>query len=285
MSRLALIDGDVIRYQIGYATQRKIYKVNGQQFLSLKELHEYDPLIPVSCCEITIVKDIREAVFHTVEKFILNILERSKSDDCKIYLTGEGNYREQVATIRPYKGNRQSDKPLNYKLIEKYLLHKYDTEIINGAEADDALGWHQMKTGHGPSTCICTVDKDLNTIPGWHYGWKTDKLYKVTPEEAVRFFYTQLITGDSVDNIEGAPGLGEKSVKQILGTCETPQQMYKCVHQAYAMQLQKFVKKYKLSCSEESIMDAARRDMHENAHLLFIQHEEGVRWTAPVGSS
>lgn len=281
MTRLALIDGDVIRYQIGHATQRKIYKVNGQQFFSMKEVHEYDPSIPESCCDVTIVKDIREAVFHTVEKFILNILEESNADDCKVFLTGEGNYREEVATIRPYKGTRVSDKPLNFKLIEKYLLHKYDTIIINGAEADDALGWYQMKTGHGPSTVICTIDKDLDCIPGLHYNWKSGKRYKVTPEEADRFFYKQLITGDSVDNIEGCPGVGEKGVDKILEGCTTPEQYYLSVLDAYVGQFKKFVKKYKLSCNEDSVMAAAKRDMHENAHLLWIQREENVRWVPP----
>lgn len=277
----AKVDGDVIRYQIGYATQRKQFTVFGKTFLTLAEANEYayDEGAPPTVVEQEIVTDIREAVFHTVDKFIENVRVRAKADTVTIFLTGEGNYREDIATIRPYKGHRQGDKPLNYDLLTDYLVRKHKAIIIEGREADDAMACAQMEDLK--KSVICTIDKDLNCIPGWHYDWKKDKRYTVSLEEADHFFYTQLLTGDGVDNIEGCPGVGAKGAKAILEGRETCRQKYEACLAAYKDSYYKFIAKHDLSCTEESVHDSAIRDMHENAHLLWIQRADGVMWEVP----
>lgn len=289
MTRIALIDGDVIRYQIGFATQRKTYHVFGKSFLSFTEAAEYahDEGIPQESIQTTLSADIIQAVYHTVDKFIDNITKSAKADKAVIFLTGEGNYRETVATIRPYKGSRSSDKPIHYAAITEYLLKRYKAQVVDGAEADDALGWGQMDVTYnqqGNTSCICTIDKDLNMIPGYHYDWNKDKFYQVGLDQANLFFYTQLLTGDSVDNIEGCPSIGSKKAKQILEGATSPLNMYRRVQQTYVDHHRKVAEKFNLSCAEneQAIFEAAMRDLEENAHLLWIQREEGVRWVPPT---
>ena len=146
----------------------------------------------------TMVKGI-EASFPTVT-------------DHKHYLTGATNYRDAVATIAPYKGNRVGmQKPFHLPACREFLGTKYDAVIVEGYEADDAVSMAQRN-----HTCIVSIDKDLNTVPGWHFNWGKGELYYVTIEEAEYFFWQQMIQGDATDNIKGVPRYGEKKAKKVL---------------------------------------------------------------------
>jgi 5'-3' exonuclease len=121
-------------------------------------------------------------------------------------------------------------------------------------------------------------------IPGWHFDWNKQKLYNVSLPEADKFFYTQLLTGDAVDNIEGCPQIGAKKAEQILSGAGTPLEMYRRCQETYVQHHRKVAEKFGLSCAENerAIFEAAMRDLEENAHLLWIQREEGVRWISPA---
>lgn len=135
------------------------------------------------------------------------------------YLTGKGNFRDTVATIQGYKANRDRTKrPKYYQDVRDYLTDIHKAVMIDGREADDAMGCEQWKH-RDKSTVIVTNDKDLDMIPGWHYNWTKDKLYYVTLEDANRFFYHQLLTGDRTDNIRGIAGCGPATAAKLLKDC------------------------------------------------------------------
>ena len=78
---------------------------------------------------------------------------------------------------------------------------------------------------------LVSIDKDLDTVPGWHYNYDKKITYFVTPEEASYNFYYQLLVGDSSDNIKGAVGVGPAKAKKILSECKTELEMYQaCIH-------------------------------------------------------
>ena len=113
------------------------------------------------------------------------------------------------------------------------------------------------------TTIICTTDKDLKMIPGKHYGLDSREVTEVTLEEADRFFYCQLLAGDSVDNIKGIDGVGMIRAYKRLEHCETPRQMYdECV----------------LLYNEAGL---TLNDLNENADLLWIQRKEQELWLPP----
>jgi len=141
-----------------------------------------------------------------IEDFFPNVTEHTH------YLTGSVNYRDEVATIAPYKGNRDSsNKPYHLPACREFLGTKYGAVIVEGYEADDACSMAQRN-----DTCIVSIDKDLNTVPGWHFNWVKQELYYVTIEEAEYFFWQQMIQGDTTDNIKGVPRYGEKKAKKVL---------------------------------------------------------------------
>ena len=67
------------------------------------------------------------------------------------YITGTDNFRIDLATIKPYKGQRPAEKPHHYQRVRDYLVNFYKAETIVGMEADDKLSIEQM--------CNANVDK------------------------------------------------------------------------------------------------------------------------------
>lgn len=134
--------------------------------------------------------------------------------EIQLYLTGSGNFREQVATIQPYKGNRTQPKPPFLPDVRQYMLEVWRANLIDGKEADDAVAIEYLKD---PSNrCVVSIDKDLNQIPGWHYDYRKQLLYEVSEEQAKKAFWMQVLTGDVTDHIRGLVGVGPKTANKIL---------------------------------------------------------------------
>ena len=268
-----LVDADILLYQIGFATQRNIYSV-------WLEGHEGDPSYVMSdkrklnkilkLHEYELHKEIYVQPFlsasTTIDQVIAGLKKRLGTPSCnmELYLTGENNFREEVATILPYKGNRTQDKPVHYQRRKEYLIGKHQALVIGDEEADDALSYNQYRFNkEGTSSIICSIDKDLNQVPGWHYNSTKDKVYHVTQAEGIRWFYEQLLQGDSADNIPGLKGVGPKTATTILSECTGPEQMEAAV-----------IEKYKEQYAEEDVEDI----IIEVGQLLFMRTYPNEMW-------
>lgn len=130
------------------------------------------------------------------------------SQDFVFALSDRQNFRYDVAST--YKSNRKGKrKPICYGSIKQYLKDNYTTVSFPKLEGDDALGL--LQTG---STAIWSADKDLKQIPGLH--WVDDDWEEVTEEQADRFFYYQVLVGDTADGYGGCPGIGPVRADRIL---------------------------------------------------------------------
>ena len=136
-------------------------------------------------------------------------------------------------------------------MLKEYMLEHWGCEVAKGMEADDAMGRHQKIN----QTIICTIDKDLDMIPGWHYNWNHYRIYHVSRWEAQQHFWTQMLTGDAGDNIKGINRVGPKKADKILKdeTCEMG--LYAKVVYTYC----------------EEFGDKARSRFNENYDLLMIK--------------
>jgi len=275
---VALIDGDIIRYQAASVSDKVAYHWTGHEPIRYKKdalaygkFHHLDPEKLIK----TISPEPVEYCLHTVKAMIHNIMDKTESGSARVFLTGKGNYREDIDSRHKYKGQRPPHKPTHFGAVGDYLVKTFHAEVIEGMEADDAMGIAQMcgwkevvdidarTLEYHPYTCICTTDKDLKMIPGWHYNFQKDEKFWVDPDEADRFFYTQLLTGDSVDNIKGIKGVGMKTAEKILQDVTTCTDMYTICLEQY------------------ELAGLSYYDLLENANLLWIQREEGVLWTPP----
>lgn len=221
-----------------------------------------------------------------VRERIEKIKERSGVDELKLYLTStdKSNFRYDLATILPYKGNRPKEKSRWWSAIRHELIMNYGAEEVFGMEADDklaieqtdAIWWDKDKSEWCPdksNTVIISRDKDLNTVPGWHYGWeaglcKEKPLWFQTEIGGLRCFYKQLLTGDkSVDNILGLFGVGVKSkLVTVIDDMETEEEMYVHCHKQYTDRFGSYADTFLI----------------ENARLLHMLRTEEDVWQIPV---
>lgn len=221
--------------------------------------------IVYSCCFTVKPDEPVENALHSIKKKMEGVIDRfDRGLSYKCYLTGNDNYRVKVATLKPYKGNRVQEKPPYYQEARDYLVKWWQAQIIDGMEADDAIGIEQYKYPDR-RTCICSIDKDLDTIPGWHYNWRKGLLYNTSLEEADRFFYTQMLTGDSTDNIPGVLGVGPIKARRLLDPLTSEDEMRRAVMAEY--------KKH----SWGSL--SAEEAFHEIGTLLRIKRTEDEQWS------
>lgn len=128
----------------------------------------------------------------------------------QVFLSGKGNFR--YAINPEYKANRNpNSRPPYYHELRDYFIRYWDAVVTVDYEADDYLGALCKE-----DCVICTIDKDLNTIPGHKFNYVKDEFYCTTEEESAFYFWKQMLTGDVSDNIKGIKGIGEvKSLKLL----------------------------------------------------------------------
>lgn len=222
----ALVDADILVYRFGFASEG----------------------------------DLAEFVLARLFEFLVNLHSMDGVDEVWGYLTGSNNFRNEIAKTAPYKGNRVMAKPYHYQLLREYMERVWGFEVIDGMEADDAIGIEAYRN-EPDETIIVSIDKDLNMIRGHHYNFVKEEKYFITEEEAIRNFYLQILTGDKIDNIIGLDGIGPVKSKKLLKDCNTELEMYEAVLKAY---------------------DGDEARVLENARLLWILREEKQVWHPPV---
>lgn len=146
--------------------------------------------------------------------------------------SGDFNFRYRV--YPDYKHNRiDKEKPELYYVLKEHILNEHPVEPPwKGIEADDTLG---ILGSQDPDGCIvCTIDKDLYTIPCRLYNWnKMGKPQMVTVTEADWFWMYQVLTGDTCDGYKGCPMIGDKKARKILEGLEDLRDMWAAVVETY----------------------------------------------------
>jgi len=258
-----LLDSDVLAYECAFAAEAA-WKYEGQEGIP-----PFDR-----------VADILDA---RIESICLRV---GATQSPILYLTGKTNFRNQIAKRQKYK-DRASNKPWHFKNIIAYMEGKYDCRRTEGLEADDLISIEQ--TNRPEETIICTRDKDLRSVPGWHYGWELGNQPEFGPELVSEsgyitlsndrkkikgvgrmFFYSQCLTGDPVDSIPGLEGCGPVKAYQILEGSKTEEEAFRSVLSAY----------------QEKYGDKAEMELLEQGRLLWMTRKlhlngQPVLWEFP----
>lgn len=282
-----IVDSDSLVYATGFSVERTRYDVTVQR----PDGSEAE-VICASKDEVeAFLSDEPEGTVHQIDKVVeaeplnhatflvdrmLNTIDTNLTqagvefERLELFLTGQGNFREELATIRPYKGNRDaSAKPYHYKSIRRYMANKWGAKIVDGCEADDMVAsimyWNK-------DAILVGIDKDLLTIPGRHYNFRKKVLFEVSKQEALVNFYRQLIVGDPVDNILGAYKAGPAKA-EALAPEWTEVEMYEYTLGLYARGLEMKNCPYANLSAEAALL--------ENARLLHLKRDEDDIWAPP----
>lgn len=212
-----------------------------------------------------------------------NTINRNKGLGEKEY---RPNFRHDIATLHVYKENRADTvKPIYYDDVRLYLITNYNCILSDWLETDDHLALVQEsneRTGYKfdkekdmyVRTVIVSQDKDLLIQRGLHYTpavgsnpskplreisyrgqltctIKNEKGTKKITGDGIKFFFWQLFTGDSTDNIMGCgvktkvtnkrtgvvterrKGIGAVTAYETLKDLNKPSDMAKAVTEKY----------------------------------------------------
>ena len=196
--KTALFDGDIIVYRVGFASE------DVEERFALARVTEL----------------VHDVVYFNLE-----------CDSYELFITGKGNFRNNIAKTAPYKGNRKDmKKPIHYDAIRVHLINM-GAYLIEGMEADDAIAIRATELGD--KSVIVSIDKDLDQVKGNHFNFVKNEAYYVTEEEGLKNFYKQILTGDRVDNIIGIKGCGPVKAEKLIGPCKTEQEMFDVCVKAY----------------------------------------------------
>jgi hypothetical protein len=275
------VDGDVVAFRAGFGAEHVEYDITYKEpnfgediLITCRYKKEADEVVARLAeqgteAEITprrVLEPLAHAL-HNVASILTGIMDTLSCGrrDMRVWISGpsDQNFRKQVATIKPYKGNRKDAwRPTYEKEIKDYIVRRWRGTVTEGQEADDAMGIAQCEVSFGQS-CIVTNDKDLDMIPGLHYNFVTDERYVVDEQTAAWVFWRQMLTGDSTDNILGIPGIGEKKSYDLLAEIwDSPSHMRDKVWSLY-------VQTYGLTAWPAFV---------ENGQLLWIRRQEGQLW-------
>lgn len=214
-------------------------------------------------CEDESLDDAIDKVDDLLDQALNAVLWEPSEEDYQVFLTGRGNFRYSVAVTHEYKGNRKDvDKPHHLSDIRQHMQDNWSAIVSEGEEADDLIGiW---ATAYGEDAIVISIDKDMLQIPCTHYNPNKKEFKVVSETDGLRFFYSQILTGDRADNIVGLYGIGPAKANTLLGQYTEEADLYEACLRAYGG-------------DEERVI--------ENARLLWLRRYEGQMWEPPKCNS
>ena len=293
--KTALIDGDIIAFSVAAAADGHYYAVINPETNELlvrerykKDINQFfkdNPTVNKEWLIDDYEPEEKSTVLHSVKQMITAILGDIGASDFKIYLTGKDNFRYKVNP--EYKAHRKEmRKPYHLQAAREYLVDVWGAMIVDGMEADDALGIAQDKqvTATIKTTVTASIDKDLHCFPGHHYTWahhgKEAKLQFINESEARLNFYRQVLTGDTTDNIIGLKGIGPAKAKAITDSAKSTSEA-----DLYNQVLWAYVELEGNLCDDlAGAIKAASARVLFVAQQIWIMQEEGVMWQAPIST-
>ncbi len=195
LKRTLLLDGDIFIYQIASRMEQAFDWGDGQWSLYADQ-HEAEGRL----------RDYIEGLSQSLE-----------ADAVIIAIKDKENWRRSV--LPTYKANREGVRePMLRQPLMAFLSENYKVYSRPTLEGDDVLGI--LSTGRivlGEKVVV-SIDKDMKTIPGFHYNpnHSDDGIVTVDPVAADLAHLKQTLMGDATDGYSGCPGIGPKRAEIIL---------------------------------------------------------------------
>ena len=156
------------------STHRRRYLVYRAAFKSQQNHHWGDGIwAPIA--------DMKEAITHYDSHLNEVVASARCTDHIVVFSDPKGTtFRHDIyPDYKKSRHNPNNAKPILFSPLRKKLIESGEAEFYPNLEGDDVLGIMQTSR---KNTVICTIDKDLKTIPGLHYNFDKKVHSEVTPQ-------------------------------------------------------------------------------------------------------
>ena len=182
---------------------------------------------------------------------VLDYFESKGDVDSFFVCSGSrGNFRTYLT--KEYKANRKDvKKPQWLSQLHYHSKVEWGSRMIIGAETDDLVATLFKRKEDGVTNVLVSIDKDYLQLKGYIYNYHKNTLVNNTELDALRAFYTQMIVGDSSDNIKVCKGKGKAYATKLFKDCETEYQFIRRTFETYkehykSKAREKYILTYKL---------------------------------------
>jgi 5'-3' exonuclease len=220
MTRIALIDSDIVAYKVAASSEEK-FDFGSAGGSSVKIVD-------------------RERAWKMCDELVAEYAKAVRADSVVICLSDpDANWRKELDAT--YKAKRATiEKPELLFTAKEYLFEQYRSYVRPRLEADDVMGIlgtrPELLGKNVTSVVLVSEDKDMRTLPCSLYnpGRKELGILEITPTEAKQFHLWQTICGDTTDGYPGCPGVGpESAYAQDVLLTDDPEEMWDEVLMAY----------------------------------------------------
>lgn len=193
-----ILDGDVLVYQVAHQTAKPL-DFGGED---LSDRRFFTKLM------------LEEALARFFS--FVNELKEEYGNPVIVALSGPSDKNFRYDVYPRYKESRAKNperRPPHFRDIrEAVLASDLDVRCEERLEADDLIGL--LAT---PNDIIVSVDKDLKTISAFHVNLRclSSPIFQ-SEIMAERFFWKQVVMGDTCDSIPGAKGVGEVKASRAI---------------------------------------------------------------------
>ena len=215
-------------------------------------------------------------------------------DTYKVYV-GQGKvFRNEIAKIKEYKGNREGLKPLFLTQAKQRMVDRHHGEWIEGIEADDAIAidtlegyinWKETQDDDDKVVAV-TSDKDAKGTAGWLFN--PDKMKEPMLIEGLGELFLdakknvdgygriwhifQVCSSDVIDNYAANSATnkkwGPKSAYDKLRECKTDKQAWEKAIEIYK---ELYPEPFEFIGWQGDTLNLTWFDvMQENVHLAFM---------------
>jgi 5'-3' exonuclease len=242
----------------------------------MKVIFDADSLIYASCFKKKDDREFAEDLFETdvnvaFNKFevsferLLDFLEEQVNVDEVVFCNGsKNNFRKDISAT--YKLNRTQKRPEILPLLHDMVKLEYNSIYGDGVETDDVVAtlWAEEVEKNGiDSVVIMSLDKDYKQFPCWFYdyNYKKRELVKISEQEANENFYSQMIVGDSADNIKVCKGYGKVYAQKLFKDAKNK---YSLMNRTYRLYKQVYGDDSKAMFNQAKSLLTLKTDCYEN---------------------
>ena len=184
-------------------------------------------------------KDTLEECYASFVKALESVKE-DLNEYCEVdeYILCNGSKNNfRIALNSQYKANR-GEKPTFLYDLHQLVKKNYNSYWGDGVETDDVVAtlWkNEVDRYDDDSVIIVANDKDYKQFSCWYFDmyYKRRTLDKIEPLDAIKNFYTQMVVGDSADNIKVCLGYGKVAARKLLFGAKSELECIKRVYSLY----------------------------------------------------